>query len=95
MARRRMEIKKGSAMKILGRLFRYMAHYYKWELLLVIVCIAVTAVAGIALVCSCLFAWLPALKQVSSGFAVIFCTLIAAGLGAALFPVQPEKEAQP
>lgn len=55
----------------------------------------VTAVAGIALVCSCLFAWLPALKQVSSGFAVIFCTLIAAGLGAALFPVQPEKEAQP
>ena len=52
----------------------------------------VTAVAGIALVCSCLFAWLPVLKQVSS---VIFCTLIAAGLGAALFPVQPEKEAQP
>ena len=48
MARRRMEIKKGSAMKILGRLFRYMAHYYKWELLLVIVCIAVTAVAGIS-----------------------------------------------
>ncbi|HIS57735.1 MAG TPA: ABC transporter ATP-binding protein [Candidatus Limadaptatus stercoravium] len=43
-----MEIKKGSAMKILGRLFRYMAHYYKWELLLVIVCIAVTAVAGIS-----------------------------------------------
>ena len=48
MARRRMEIKKGSAMKILGRLFRYMAHYYKWELLFVIVCIAVTAVAGIS-----------------------------------------------
>ena len=45
---RRVEIKKGSAMKILGRLFRYMSHYYKWELLLVIVCIAVTAVAGIS-----------------------------------------------
>lgn len=48
MAARRMEIKKGSALKILGRLFRYMAHYYKWELLLVMVCIAVTAVAGIS-----------------------------------------------
>ena len=35
-------------MKILGRLFRYMGRYYKWELLLVIVCIAVTAVAGIS-----------------------------------------------
>ena len=45
---RRVEIKKGSAMKILGRLFKYMAHYYKWELILVMVCIAVTAVAGIS-----------------------------------------------
>ena len=46
--RNRIEIRKGSAMKILGRLFRYMGRYYKWELLLVIVCIAVTAVAGIS-----------------------------------------------
>ena len=48
MAARRMEIKKGSALKILGRLFRYIGHYYKWELLAVIICIAVTAVAGIS-----------------------------------------------
>ncbi|HIU20775.1 MAG TPA: ABC transporter ATP-binding protein [Candidatus Limadaptatus stercorigallinarum] len=43
-----MEIKKGSALKILGRLFRYIGHYYKWELLAVVICIAVTAVAGIS-----------------------------------------------
>ena len=46
--KRRMEIPKGSAFKILRRLFAYMGHYYKWELLLVVVCIAVTAVAGIS-----------------------------------------------
>ena len=45
--RKRIEIQKGSAGKILGRLFKYMSHYYKWELLVVIICIAVTAVAGI------------------------------------------------
>ena len=48
MAARRMEIKKGSALKILGRLFRYIGHYYKWELLAVVICIAVTAGAGIS-----------------------------------------------
>ena len=48
MAARRMEIKKGSALKILGRPFRYIGHYYKWELLAVVICIAVTAVAGIS-----------------------------------------------
>ena len=46
--RKRIEIQKGSAGKILGRLFRYMSHYYKWELLVVIICIAITAVAGIS-----------------------------------------------
>ena len=46
--RKRIEIQKGSAGKILGRLFKYMSHYYKWELLVVIICIAVTAVAGIS-----------------------------------------------
>ena len=45
--RKRIEIQKGSAGKILGRLFRYMSHYYKWELLVVIICIAITAVVGI------------------------------------------------
>lgn len=46
--KRRMEIQKGSVLKILGKLFKYLGHYYKWELILVFVCIAVTAVAGIS-----------------------------------------------
>lgn len=46
--RRNIEIKKGSALKIFGHLMRYIAHYYKWELLVVVICIAVTAIAGIS-----------------------------------------------
>lgn len=46
--KRRMEIQKGSIFKILGKLFKYLGHYYKWELILVFVCIAITAVAGIS-----------------------------------------------
>ena len=46
--KRRMEIQKGSVLKILGKLFKYLGHYYKWELILVFVCIAITAVAGIS-----------------------------------------------
>ena len=46
--KRRMEIQKGSVLKILGKLFKYLGHYYKWELILVFVCIAVTAVAGVS-----------------------------------------------
>ena len=46
--KRNIEIKKGSAVKTLGKLLRYMAHYYKWELLLVVFCIIVNAVAGIS-----------------------------------------------
>lgn len=46
--KRRMEIQKGSVLKILGKLFKYLGHYYKCELILVFVCIAVTAVAGIS-----------------------------------------------
>ena len=46
--KRNIEIKKGSAVKTLGKLLRYMAHYYKWEFLLVAFCIIVNAVAGIS-----------------------------------------------
>lgn len=46
--KRNIEIKKGSAVKTLGKLLRYMAHYYKWEFLLVVFCIIVNAVAGIS-----------------------------------------------
>ena len=44
-----------------------------------------------ALLFSCLFTWLPGLKQVSGGLAIVICTVAAAALCAALFPV---KEAE-
>ena len=44
----------------------------------------------LALVLSCLFAWVPGLKQVSSGLAIVICTVAAASICALLFPVQEE-----
>lgn len=52
----------------------------------------VLAVVLIALVLSCGFAWLPVLRQVSAGFAIIFCTVLAAGAGAILFPLEEKEE---
>lgn len=52
----------------------------------------VLAVVIIALVLSCGFAWLPVLRQVSVGFAIIFCTVLAAGAGAILFPLEEKEE---
>lgn len=52
----------------------------------------VLAVVVIALVLSCGFAWLPVLRQVSAGFAIIFCTVLAAGAGAILFPLEEKEE---
>lgn len=51
----------------------------------------VLAVVGIALIVSCLVHWLPVLRQISAGFAIILCTVLAAGAGALLFPL-PEQE---
>lgn len=48
MARHKIEVKRGSIMKTLGKLLGYMFHYYKLQLILVLFCIAVTAVAGIS-----------------------------------------------
>ena len=50
--------------------------------------------AALALVFSCLFAWVPGLKQVSAGLAIVIATVAAAAACAALFPVE-EEEAQP
>lgn len=36
--------------------------------------------------------YLPIGKYISSGFSMIICTVIAAGLGAALFPIKEEQE---
>lgn len=47
----------------------------------------------LALVFSCLFAWMPALKQVSAGIAIVACTVAAAVICAVLFPIADEQEA--
>ena len=51
----------------------------------------VLAVVVMALVFSCLFTWLPILKSVSSGISIVICTVAAAALCAAVFPVQDEE----
>lgn len=48
----------------------------------------------LALVFSCLFAWLPLLKQVSGGLAIVICTVAAASLCAVLFPTEEEEDEQ-
>lgn len=51
------------------------------------VCVAV------ALILSCIFAWVPYLKQVSAGIAIVLCTVGAAAVCAWLFPVADEEVA--
>lgn len=46
----------------------------------------ILAVSGIAMLCSCMMYYLPLLNNISGGFAIIICTVIAAALGAILFP---------
>lgn len=45
---------------------------------------------GISLVLSCLFAWVPGLKGISSGIAIVICTVVAAAICAKCFPVQED-----
>jgi len=44
----------------------------------------------LALVLSCLFAWLPGLKNVSAGLAIVICTVAAAAICAWVCPVEQE-----
>ena len=46
----------------------------------------------IAALLSCLFTYVPGLNQISSGFSIIICSIIASAIGAALFPVAGEEE---
>lgn len=48
----------------------------------------------LALVCSSLFSWLPQLKGVSAGISIVICTVAAAAICAALFPVADEEAAE-
>ena len=45
----------------------------------------------LALVLSCLFTWVPGLKEVSAGISIVICTVVAAAVCAWLFPI-PEEE---
>ena len=47
----------------------------------------------LALVLSCLFAWVPMLQQISAGISIVLCTVVAAAVCAALFPTQDEEVA--
>ena len=46
----------------------------------------------LAMVLSCLFAWLPALQRVSAGISIVLCTVAAAAACAVLFPISEEEE---
>ena len=47
---------------------------------------------ALALVISCLFAWVPGLKSVSSGLSIVLCTVITAAVCAVLFPIQEDEQ---
>lgn len=47
-----------------------------------------------ALIFSCLFTWIPWLNRISSGLAIVICTVLAASVCALLFPVKDEEVAQ-
>ena len=53
----------------------------------------VLAACLLALCFRCCFRWLPLLKQVSAGIAIVVCTVVAAGICAWLFPI-PDEEVQ-
>ena len=53
----------------------------------------VLAAVIMALGLSCLFRWLPLLRSVSAGIAIVCCTVIAAAVCAWLFPVEEEEAA--
>lgn len=52
---------------------------------------SVLIVTGMALILSAAFYYLHVLREISSGFTIIICTVAAAGIGAVLFPVKEEK----
>lgn len=51
---------------------------------------SVVCVVFVALMLSCLFYYVPVLDHISSGIAISICAILAAVLGAALFPIKEE-----
>lgn len=52
----------------------------------------VFVVVMIAIALKCCFTWIPVIKQISTGFAVTICAIIASVIGAWLFPIDVEVE---
>lgn len=52
----------------------------------------VLKVVILSIALSCIFAWVPGLNRISSGFVIIICTLISAVFGAIFFPVESSSE---
>jgi hypothetical protein len=53
---------------------------------------AVLAVVGIAGLLHCVFYFVPVLNTISSGISISICAIVAAVLGALLFPVKDQEE---
>ena len=51
----------------------------------------VLLVVAVSLVFSSAFYYLPVLRNITSGFTIIICTVAAAGIGAVLFPIKEEQ----
>ena len=49
-------------------------------------------VVCIAIILSCLFAYVPVLKNVSVGFTIIICAVVASVVGAIFFPVEETED---
>lgn len=52
---------------------------------------SIAAVIGIAVILSSALYWLPGLNQISPGFAIIICTVLASAAGAILHPIKEEE----
>ena len=53
--------------------------------------ISAMIVTVIAVSMSCLFRYLPVLSQVSGGFVIIICSVVASTIGAIIFPIKEEN----
>ena len=54
----------------------------------------ILAAVILALVFSSAFTWIPLLQQTSAGISIVICTVAAAAICAALFPITDEEEAE-
>ena len=52
--------------------------------------IAIVILISVAI--SCLFYWTPVLNQLSNGWVIIICAVVASAFGAWKFPIKEDKE---